>query len=228
MALTSIRISRNGIERKYTMNESTKQRLRDILKNLNSLDYVEPSAIPGIDLYMDQVTTFMDGELASNKRYADDKLLTKTMINNYAKNDLIPPPVKKKYSKDHIFLLLFIYYLKSFLSIGDIRSIVKPLIERFHAPDAEPSLQDIYRIVYQTELEHSTDVAKDIMKRYLQAEESFREFDLSKEDSDYLQFFSFICMLSFDVYVKKQIIENLIDTLPEHTADSKAEAKSKA
>ena len=206
---------RGSAERKYNMNITTKQRLREILKNLDALDYIEPSAIPDIDLYMDQVTTFMDGQLASNKRYPDDKLLTKTMINNYAKNDLIPPPVKKKYSKEHLFLLLFIYYLKSFLSIGDIQKIVAPIIGRFYPDGSVPSLEDVYATIYETEKIHSTDVAKDIMKRYLKAEETFKDFDLSEEDKDYLQFFSFICMLSFDVYVKKQIIENLIDTLPQ-------------
>ena len=59
---------------------------------------VKPEDIPNIDLYMDQVTTFMDSQLATSKRHEDDKILTKTMINNYAKNDLLPPPEKKKYS----------------------------------------------------------------------------------------------------------------------------------
>ena len=50
---------------------------------------MRPDDIPNIDLYMDQVTTFMEKELASSKRHEDDKILTKTMINNYAKNNLL-------------------------------------------------------------------------------------------------------------------------------------------
>ena len=57
---------------------------------------------------MDQVTTFMDSNLKDSKRYNADKILTKTMINNYAKNNLLPPPLKKKYSKEHILVLIFI------------------------------------------------------------------------------------------------------------------------
>ena len=65
----------------------------------------------------------MDKHLKSSKRYSEDKLLTKTMINNYTKNELLPPPIKKKYTKEHMFLLIFIYYFKNILSISDIQSI---------------------------------------------------------------------------------------------------------
>ena len=94
--------------------------LNSILSSLERIDYIKPTEIPNIDLYMDQVTTFMEEHLQSSKRYPDDKILTKTMINNYTKNNLLPPPVKKKYSKEHIYVLTFIYYLKNILSISDI------------------------------------------------------------------------------------------------------------
>ena len=84
--------------------------LESILESLDRIDYIHPEDIPGIDLYMDQVTTFMDSQLKRSKRYEDDKILTKTMINNYAKNRLLPPPEKKKYSKEHMLLLIYIYY----------------------------------------------------------------------------------------------------------------------
>jgi len=59
--------------------------LREVSQKLQSMDYVKPEAFPNIDLYMDQVTTFMDTQLSSTKRSKDDKILTKTMINNYTK-----------------------------------------------------------------------------------------------------------------------------------------------
>ena len=83
--------------------------LHDLLNSLESLEGIRPEEIPNIDLYMDQVTTFMDTQLASSRRFESDKVLTKTMINNYAKNKLLPPPVKKKYSPEHMMLLIFIY-----------------------------------------------------------------------------------------------------------------------
>ena len=70
--------------------------LHDLLNSLDSLEGIRPGEIPNIALYMDQVTTFMDEHLSDCKRREDDKILTKTMINNYTKNNLLPPPVKKE------------------------------------------------------------------------------------------------------------------------------------
>ena len=89
------------------MTEDDKSVFRSILDHISGMDYIKPEDLPNIDLYMDQVTTFMDARLASCKRSDDDKILTKTMINNYTKNNLLPPPEKKKYSKEHMFLLIF-------------------------------------------------------------------------------------------------------------------------
>ena len=74
------------------MNIDTSNLLNSILEELSSLSYVHPGDVPNINLYMDQVTTFMDEQLASSKRYPDDKILTKTMINNYTKNNLLLLP----------------------------------------------------------------------------------------------------------------------------------------
>ena len=105
--------------------------LHDLLNSLDSLEGIRPGEIPNIALYMDQVTTFMDAQLASSRRFESDKVLTKTMINNYAKNHLLPPPEKKKYSREHMLLMLFIYYFKSFLSITDIQTLMEPLTGKY-------------------------------------------------------------------------------------------------
>ena len=97
------------------MTIDAKDLLNSILASIARIDYVKPEDIPNIDLYMDQVTKFMDEHLQSSKRHDDDKVLTKTMINNYAKNNLLPPPEKKKYSKEHVLLLIFIYYFKNMI-----------------------------------------------------------------------------------------------------------------
>ena len=105
--------------------------LHDLLNSLDSLEGIRPEEIPNIALYMDQVTTFMDAQLASSRRFESDKVLTKTMINNYAKNKLLPPPVKKKYSPEHMMLLVFIYYFKNILSITDIQTLLAPITDRY-------------------------------------------------------------------------------------------------
>ena len=113
------------------MAHATEDMIKSILDKFSRIDYIRPSELPDIDLYMDQVTTFMERRLQDKKRYESDKILTKTMINNYAKNDLLPPPAKKKYSKDHMLLLVFIYYFKSILSISDIQKILGPISEKY-------------------------------------------------------------------------------------------------
>ena len=90
---------------------------------------MQPDAIPRIDLYMDQVTTLLERELEATKRSAEDKIMTKTMINNYSKEKLLPASQKKKYSRHHILLLALIYEYKQILSINDIHTLLAPLIE---------------------------------------------------------------------------------------------------
>ena len=108
-----------------------KDMINSILESVSRIDYIKPEDIPNIDLYMDQVTTFMEEQLVSSKRYADDKILTKTMINNYAKNKLLPPPEKKRYSKEHVLMLIFIYYFKNILSINDIQTLLTPITQEY-------------------------------------------------------------------------------------------------
>ena len=120
--------------------------LNSILASLDRIEYIRPDDIPNIDLYMDQVTTFMDDRLKSSARYPGrDKILTKTMINNYAKNDLLPPPIKKKYSKEHVLLLIFIYYFKGFMSISDIQTLLNPITEAFFQKQKGFNMEDLYR-----------------------------------------------------------------------------------
>lgn len=207
------------------MTINTKDILNSILKSIERIDYIKPGEIPNIDLYMDQVTTFMEEHLQSTKRYPEDKILTKTMINNYAKNNLLPPPVKKKYSSEHILVMIFIYYFKNILCIKDIETLLAPITEKYFSSDSDFDITSVYEEICELQKSRITSLQKDIAKSYNHAIECFT--DAPKEDLDYLQLFSFICSLSFDVYVKKQIIEKLIDQLPEPTNSKKADKKKK-
>jgi hypothetical protein len=187
-----------------------KKFLSELLSKLKNIDYIRPEDIPNIDLYMDQVTTFMDDQLASLKRFEDDKMLTKTMINNYTKNHVLPPPVKKKYSKDHMYMLIYIYYLKNMLSISDIKEIVNPLADKFFNIDKDINLTEIYDKIFNMENANSIHMVKDILGKYRFATESFDDIK-DENDKDFLVKFAFICLLGFDVYIKKTMIEQLID-----------------
>ena len=204
------------------MEKQWKYYLRKLVENLQATNYIGPNDIPNIDLYMDQVTKFLDEHLEQSKRYDSDTLLTKTMINNYTKNDLLPSPVKKKYSKDHMYLLVFIYYLKSFLSINDVQHIVGPMKDMFFGDDAKMNLEEIYKGIFDMETVVSQDLGKDVLKKFDRSKKVFENVEGEKE-KEFLSIFSFISMLSFDVYLKKQMIEQIIDDLliPAQKTDKK-------
>ena len=188
--------------------------IRTLLENIKKISYIKPNEIPNIDLYMDQVTTFMDSQLKHTTRNMEtDKILTKTMINNYAKNDLLPAPIKKKYSKEHILVLILIYYFKGILSIGDIQKLFAPLNEHFFANEGGLKIEDIYDEVFSMEKSQMEVLKQDVVMKYKLAQEQFAE--APEEHQRFLKKFAFICALSFDVYVKKLIIEKLIDDLPD-------------
>lgn len=186
-----------------------KDLLNSILESLNRIDYIKPEDIPNIDLYMDQVTTFMNGQLAATKRYPDDKILTKTMINNYTKNNLLPPPDKKKYSKEHLLTLIFIYYFKGILSISDIQYLLNPITGHYFSENGGLDLTAIYKEVFGLEKDEAGMLAKDITRKFNTSSHTFP--DAPPEERESLQLFSFLCMLSFDVYVKRMLIEKIID-----------------
>lgn len=193
------------------MDTSNRDFMEQLLHAVASIDYIEPNDLPNIDLYMDQITTFMDSQLQSTKRYPADKLLTKTMINNYSKNNLLPASDKKRYSKEHLILLIFIYYFKSFLSIQDIKTLLEPLTKKYFHSKETLNLDDIYAEICQLEHNQVHSMQKELLRHWTKASSTFQ--DIESEEKTELQKFAFICLLSFDVYVKKMIIEQMIDEM---------------
>ena len=199
-----------------------KETLETLVEKESQKSSITSKDIPDLDLYMDQIMTLFETHLANHKKNEDDKLLTKTMINNYTKNDFLPPPVKKKYSKEHMYLLIFLYYFKNVLSINDIQKIFKPLTEMFYSNKSEHvSMEEIYRAIFRMERIQTDNLTKDILRRYKASQNLFPEVT-DEAEADFLSRFAVICLLSFDAYMKKQIVERLIDeTLSENDKDKK-------
>ncbi len=89
--------------------------------------------LPNVDLYMDQILTFINSSLSEYINFSEDedknKILTKTMINNYVKNNILEPPVKKKYSKTQCAKLFVICILKQVFSMNEIFSLINIALE---------------------------------------------------------------------------------------------------
>lgn len=206
------------------MTIDTEDLINSINETFSRMNYIRSEDVPNIDLYMDQVTTFMDERLkASTRNKGEDKLMTKTMINNYAKSDVIPPPIKKKYNKDHLLILIMIYYFKSILQINDIKDLMDPIVDKFFNNGDAYGIEDIYDVVFSDKKECLEKIGEEIKATYADSLTKFE--DAPEEDRDYLQLYSFVCTLGCDVFVKKLLIEKIVDSLRDHRSDEKGENK---
>ena len=186
--------------------------IEEVFSRYTDGSYIKASMLPDLDLYVDQITTFLTRHLSKTTRFEDDKIMTKTMINNYTKNHLLPPPDRKKYSRDHILLMIFIYYFKNFLPISDIQTILGPLTDKYFHKDTELNLESIYTTLFSKEDIFVHEILENVMAQFHMSEDLF--LDAPKEDQESLREFTFICMLCLDIYIKKQVIEAILDKRP--------------
>ena len=168
-----------------------------ILEEVENISHLQSSDIPEIDLYMDQIMTLFDIHLADNKRHEDDKLLTKTMINNYSKEGLLKPIKGKKYSKEHILQMLLIYSLKNTISIQEIKKVLQPYHEQTE------KIEPLYNSYLQTQKELSHYITTS-------TQEFIESHQFDTNDADQLTvLLLLICSLSNQY---KTIAEKLLDT----------------
>ena len=131
---------------KESIRKGAKQMDLQVMKRLvedavNDAD-LRPEDIPSIDLYLDQITSLASGKLREGSPRFYDRVLTKTMINNYSKDGLLSPINGKKYSKEHFLQMLLVYALKNTLSIGEIKRILQNV---YRMPDYEAArLCEVY------------------------------------------------------------------------------------
>ena len=126
---------------------------------------------------------------------------------------------------EHVLTLLFIYYFKNLLSINDIQSLLNPLTEHYFGNKAGFNMEDVYNEVFNLESTESEKLLKDLGKKYALSRETFRKFP--ENDQEFLQNFSFICLLSYDVYIKKMIIESVIDNINSQNSKTNKKENSK-
>lgn len=133
--------------------------------------------------------------------------------------------MKKKYSKDHMLMLVFIYYFKNLLSFSDIEELFRPITSKhFSGQTSQLSLEDIYNEVFTLEKGEMDNLKSDVAAKFARAQDTFSDAPVDDKDREYLKLFAFICELSFDVYLKTQMIEMIADQLRE---DAPAPARNK-
>ena len=136
--------------------------------------------------------------------------MTKTMINNYVKSRLLPSPEKKKYTKDHMMVLIMIYFFKNIISINDVNKLITPLLDSYFHNEEIPLENIINTFLTFAKQCNLTD---SILTEYNECREIFK--DANVKDKEYLETMGLITMLSYDTFVRKIVIEKLIDSLPD-------------
>ena len=141
-----------------------KEDLLEVLDEINVDEKIQLNDIPEIDLYMDQVIQLFESKLSPLKRNAEDKVLTKTMINNYAKAKLLMSVKNKKYTKEHLILMSLIYDFKGTISINDIKLVLDNIVNKFESNE-EYDLRRLYDVYLELCKEDSAEFKKSFTKR---------------------------------------------------------------
>lgn len=184
-----------------------------LLEELNLNEHIEPKEIPSIDLYMDQVITLFESNLSNSKRYDEDKLLTKTMINNYTKDKLLIPAKKKKYSKNHIILMILIYNLKQNLSILDIKSLFNDMVVNLQQEGGKKiNLEEIYKKFLHIKNLQTIEAEDQINALISKVEEQLSD----KDDEGYEKLLITVLCLINSANTQKRLAEKIIDKYFRH------------
>lgn len=77
-------------------------------------------SLPDIDLYMDQVVSYLPRQTVGGKA----PTITSAMINNYVKDGLLPRACGKRYHKEHLGYLTAIGLLKNVLTVKDMKLLL--------------------------------------------------------------------------------------------------------
>lgn len=178
-----------------------------IIEEMAFHNQVQLEDIPKIDLYIDQVIQLFESSFAESKRHPDEKILTKTMINNYAKGKLFYPVQNKKYSRNHIMLISLIYQMKSALSINDVKQVLNGINEK--AAQKELDLEQFYHS-YLSLQQGNTEIFTEGLKR--QAKEAAEQM-AGAEESEELERVLLIASLVHTSNLYRRAAEKLVDEM---------------
>ncbi|WP_019244288.1 MULTISPECIES: DUF1836 domain-containing protein [Bacillus] len=186
-------------------------RINEYLEQLHLDKNISLEDMPEIDLYMDQVIQLFENKFNDTKRNEEEKVLTKTMINNYAKGKLFVPIKNKKYSKDHLILISLIYQLKGALSIKDIKDTLEKLNHKVQ--DEQFSLDELYKGYLNLYNKNVESFQKDVHERVQEVKNE--AFPVDESDRDYLEKILLLASLVNMSNFYRRAAELIVDDLSE-------------
>ena len=137
--------------------------IQELIDRLVVQQPIEYKDWPAIPLYMDQVTTLLESRMYTSEEEAEGKSPTKTMINNYTKAGVLPPSDKKKYSREHLLLLILMWKMKPVLNMKDIGTFTTHLQENM---ETAADLKEFYEEFLKMEREVRTSMYAAIDDHY--------------------------------------------------------------
>ncbi|AXI09907.1 hypothetical protein CUC15_13650 [Oceanobacillus zhaokaii] len=188
------------------------ENINELIKDLHLDTHLLLEDIPDIDLYMDQVIQLFEKKFAPTKRNEDEKILTKTMVNNYAKGRLFFPIKNKKYTKEHIMLISMIYQMKSVLSINDVKNSLQTLNNKL-TDEEEFNLDALY--------ENYLELAENNVARFLDdstalSHKIFMELkDQENPDANYFQQLLLVASFANMSNLYRRAAEKIVDGMNE-------------
>jgi hypothetical protein len=185
------------------------EKISEIIEQLGLESNLTVDEIPNIDLYMDQLIQLFENKFADSKRNDEEKILTKTMINNYAKGKLIFPIKNKKYSKEHLILMSLIYQLKGALSINDIQTTLDVINKRIVKEDIE--IDSFYNSYLNLSQKNVADFNEDINERVKDVNEEVSKME--DRNSPYLEQVLMISSLVHMSNLYRKVAEKLVDEI---------------
>ncbi|WP_078595952.1 DUF1836 domain-containing protein [Evansella clarkii] len=184
-------------------------KMEEFLTELNIQKETTTDDLPEIDLYMDQVIQLFEKKFAGAKRQDEEKVLTKTMINNYAKAKLFPPVKNKRYTKEHLMLISLIYQMKGVLSITDIKETLHGINDRLD--DDDFNFTSFYKS-YQNLVFHNTEIFTKQIQDHSAAVKDELKTSMDA-DADELENILLITSLASLSNLYRRAAESLIDEL---------------
>lgn len=189
------------------------EELTKILNDFCNHDFIQFSDIPDIYLYMDQVTTFFDDKFDYYKRKEDDKIFTKTMINNYTNANILFPSDKKKYNKQHVLILILVYHLKQVLSISDIQKLLTPITndEEIEFDNKVKNIDNLYSVFMELEKAELEEFKLSFKNKIEQIKEKLEISDINNAESEKTDLILLVLLLVVQANIRKTIAEKIID-----------------
>ncbi|WP_102399276.1 DUF1836 domain-containing protein [Haloimpatiens massiliensis] len=192
------------------------EKLKKLIDEVCVIEDIKIHDIPCVDLYMDQVTSFFDDKLSSLKREEEEKILTKTMINNYAKARILLPVKNKKYTKENIILLNLIYSLKQILSINDISLLLSPLLKQLQEGPQDKENNEYLCNIYSKFLElkngKEMEIKEGFEKSLEEIGEEFYNSSNADEKDERAKLLLMVLLLINAASIQKRMAEKIIDT----------------